>query len=82
MRLTDPDRGVDREVVISMNNPLRYRGETFFQADVLPGDTGTVLQVVENPGWLLPYLSCGLVGVGMMLHFGIYLVAFLKRRSA
>ncbi len=82
VRLTEPDKGVDREVVISMNNPLRYKGETFFQADVLPGDTGTVLQVVQNPGWLLPYASCVLVGLGMILHFGVYLIGFLNRRGA
>ena len=82
VRLTDPSRKVDREVVISMNNPLRYQGETIFQADVLPGDTGTVLQVVQNPGALLPYVSCFLVGVGMILHFGVYLMGFLRRRGA
>ena len=33
-----------------MNNPLRYNGETFYQSSYLPGDGGTILQVVRNPG--------------------------------
>ena len=42
----------------------------------------TILQVVRNPGWLLPYFSCGLVTLGMMIHFGINLVGFLRRKLA
>jgi hypothetical protein len=85
VRLIDPELGEDREVVISMNNPLRYRGETFFQHS-FPRDSengrpiGTTLQVVRNPGWLMPYISCGMVTLGMMIHFGIHLVNFLQRR--
>jgi hypothetical protein len=81
VRLRDPERGEDREIVIRMNEPLRYRGETFYQADFdKKTETQTVLQVVRNPGWLLPYISCVLVTLGMMTHFGISLVGFLVRR--
>lgn len=81
--LIDPEYGVEREVVISMNNPLRYRGETFYQGGFDPRtNTTTILQVVKNPGWLLPYVSCVLVTLGMTLHFGIYLTQFLLRRAA
>jgi hypothetical protein len=82
IELIDPSRGVDRTTVISMNNPLRYQGETFFQASFLEGDEGTILQVVRNPGWLLPYISCTLVSIGLLVHFGTYLVEFLRRRAA
>src|SRR5262249_27858902 len=34
-RLVDPEKGTDDEEYISMNAPLRYRGETFYQADFL-----------------------------------------------
>jgi hypothetical protein len=37
--------------------------------------------VVQNPGWLLPYLSCGIVSLGMFVHFGIGLTTFLRRRQ-
>ncbi len=81
--LLDPENGVRREVVISMNNPLRYRGETFYQGGFDPRTgTTTILQVVKNPGWLLPYVSCVMVSFGMILHFGIYLTQFLLRRAA
>jgi ABC-type transport system involved in cytochrome c biogenesis permease subunit len=79
VRLVDAEQGHDREYLIRMNEPLRHRGETFYQSSFTPDKKGTVLQVVRNPGWVLPYLSCTLVGVGMLLHFGIMLVTFLVR---
>jgi hypothetical protein len=82
IRLVDPSENEDREVSIWMNNPLRYGGETFYQSGYLPGDQGTILQVVRNPGWLLPYVSCAMVAFGMLLHFGLNLLSFLSRRAA
>jgi hypothetical protein len=82
VRLVDPTRGVDREVLISMNNPLRYEGETFYQASFAPDDSGTVLQVVRNPGWLLPYISCTVVTLGMLVHFGVRMWESTRRRLA
>lgn len=82
--LNDPEKGVkDREVLIRMNEPLRYRGEAFFQADFNhQTEKGTVLQVVRNPGWLMPYISCIVVAFGMLVHFIQHLVVFLVRRFA
>lgn len=87
IRLIDPERREDREVKIYMNNPLRYEGETFYQSSFLPGDNGTVLAVVRNPGllipgWLLPYISCAMVVIGLLIHFGVVLVNFLQKRLA
>ena len=82
VRLRDPETGDDREVRIWMNHPLRHRGETFYQHQTVLGDSGTVLQVVKNPGWLLPYLSCGIVTLGMLIHFGMNLRKFSSRRAA
>jgi hypothetical protein len=82
VRLDDPTRGEHREVLIYMNEPLRYRGETFYQSSFLQGDKGTVLQVVRNPGWLLPYIACTMVSLGMIFHFGLHLIGFLRRRAA
>jgi hypothetical protein len=83
VHLSDPERGDDRDVLIRMNEPMRHRGDTFYQAD-FDKDTEktTVLQVVRNPGWLLPYVSCTVVALGMLVHFGIHLVGFLRRRVA
>jgi hypothetical protein len=83
VRLIDPTRGVDREVLIRMNEPLRYEGETFYQQGFNEQtEKATVLQVVRNPAWTWPYVACFLVTFGMMVHFGLHLQGFLKRRAA
>jgi ABC-type transport system involved in cytochrome c biogenesis permease subunit len=83
VRLVDPDRNEDREILIRMNEPLRHRGETFYQADWdKETEKTTVLQVVRNPGDWLPYISCGLVGIGLLVHFGMKLIEFLRLRAA
>jgi len=82
VRLVNPNTGDDRQVRIWMNHPLSHDGETFYQQSVLLADSGTVLQVVKNPGWLLPYLSCGIVALGMIVHFGMNLRKFVDRRAA
>lgn len=83
VRVTRSDTGEDREVLIRMNTPLRYGGETFYQSgydDVDP--TVTILQVVRNPGWLAPYFACGLVGAGLMIQFSTHLLRFAAKRRA
>jgi hypothetical protein len=82
VKLIDPARNVNREVLIYMNNPLRHAGETFYQASFKQGDTGTILQVVQNPGWLLPYISCGMVTIGLLIHFGIRMASSVRRLAS
>ncbi|HTY88018.1 MAG TPA: cytochrome c biogenesis protein ResB [Candidatus Acidoferrum sp.] len=82
VRLQNRATGEDREVRIFMNNPLRYGGETFYQASFDPDDQGSILQVVHNPSWLTPYLACVLVAVGLTIQFLSHLIPFLKRRLA
>ncbi len=81
IRLVDDERGVDREVRIWMNNPLRYRGETMYQQSY-DGERTTILQIVRNGSWMIPYISCMIVMVGLMAHFGVHLTGFLRRRQA
>lgn len=77
--------GTPRTAHIWMNNPLRYAGETFYQSQVdsdrMSGREQTGLQVVSNTGWMLPYVSCMIVGVGMLYQFSITLLRFLNRRD-
>jgi hypothetical protein len=64
-----------------MNNPLRYAGETYYQADWDHEDEkGTILQVVHNPSWLTPYFSCVLVGAGLLVQFLSHLFGFATKR--
>lgn len=80
--LTHPAKGERREVDIYMNNPLRYWGETYYQASYDRDDRGSVLQVVRNPSWLTPYFACVLVAAGLLVQFMTHLIPFLKRRLA
>ncbi len=82
VRLQNLDTRENREVLIYMNNPLRYQGETFYQASYDPDDGGSILQVVHNPSWLTPYLSCVMVAMGLTWQFLSHLIPFLKRRMA
>lgn len=86
LRLVDPSRNVDREVHIWMNNPLRFSGETFYQSgyhrDSRTGVESTTLQVVDNSGWMIPYVACMIVAMGMLAQFSITLLRFLKRRKS
>ncbi len=80
IRLTTPDGRDDREVLIYMNNPLRYAGLTFYQAGFENNDRTTILQVVRNPSWLMPYIACIVMTLGLLIQFGIHLFAFVTRR--
>lgn len=82
IRLVNRGDGVDRELRIWMNNPLRYAKRTFYQSGYLPEDEGTVLQVVRNDSWMIPYLSCMIVFIGMAAQFGLSLRRMRKREMA
>ncbi|MEO1529125.1 MAG: cytochrome c biogenesis protein CcsA [Planctomycetota bacterium] len=84
IRIIDPETGEDRRERVWMNNPLRYRGETFFQSSyfALPsGKEMTGLQVVRNSGWLIPYVACSIMALGMLAHFAGTLKRFVSRRE-
>jgi hypothetical protein len=81
VRVRTPDGSVDREVLIYMNNPLRFGGLTFYQAGFEPGDRTTILQVVHNPSWVIPYVSCVMMAIGLVIQFGIHLVGFTRKRA-
>ena len=81
IHLSNPSSGEERDVLIYMNQPLRYDGKAFYQASFGKGDTLSILQVVGNPGWLIPYISCVLVTIGLLVHFGITLRRSIRRRQ-
>jgi hypothetical protein len=82
VRIDNPRTGEHREVEIFMNTPLRYGGETFYQASFDKFHPRvSVLQVVHNPSWLTPYIGCGLVALGLLLQFMSHLVKFISKRS-
>jgi hypothetical protein len=82
VHISNPAKGEERDVLIYMNQPLRYAGLTFYQASFGKEGKLSVLQVVQNPGWTLPYISCALVTLGLLIHFGFTLRRSLQQRRA
>jgi len=80
--LIDPERSENRDVLIYMNHPLRYRGETFYQAGFEKNDTATILQTVHNPTFLAPYVACVIVGAGLLVQFAFQFGGFSRRQKA
>ena len=71
-----------RKTRIYMNHPLSLEGNTFFQAGFdSTTETQTRLQVVSNPGSILPYIGVTLVGLGLAVQFLFHLLGFAKRRK-
>ena len=76
---------LERDVVISMNKPLRYKNLTFFQSSYFisrDGSEYTILAVVKNVGRLLPYIASLWIFAGMLIHFLIKLVRRKKSRQS
>lgn len=64
--------GATRDVRIVMNNPLRDKDFTFYQASYDIDQMGrkySTLAVVKNAGQILPYIACFLVFIGLSIHF-------------
>ena len=78
--LDDEEHHEHRQVVIYMNHPLRYLGETYYQSGFEPDNSGTILQVVRNPGYQAPYIACVIVSLGLIYQFTLHLVGFIRRR--
>jgi len=71
---------LERQVRIYMNNPLRYKDYTVYQASYDNDSSGkqySTLAVVKNYARVLPYIACLFVFFGLALHFLIQ--AFLAK---
>ena len=64
------ENNIQRKVLIQMNEPLRHKGYTFYQASFIDGDLiqTTVLAVVKNYGRLFPYISSIIMCLGILIH--------------
>ena len=80
VRINMPDGSPSREFLIYMNNPLRYSGLTYYQQG-FDGEHTTILEVVHNPSWLVPYISCGAIALGLIIQFLIHLSAFARKEE-
>ena len=77
------EAGVTRKAKVYMNHPLRVANYTFYQASFNEDRRGeqSVFAVVKNTWWILPYLSSGLIAMGLLIHFAGKLFKFWRRRS-
>jgi hypothetical protein len=77
------DGAVEWPYLIRMNEPLRYKGYTFYQASfsLRPDGEYSVLSVVRNKGRIFPYLGGALIFAGLLLHIFIRLTE-MKRKAA
>ena len=77
------DKEISRPVLIKMNEPLRYKGYTFYQSSFNEGpdvDT-TILAVVKNHGRLFPYISSLTISLGLLIHMFLkFPIIFSRRR--
>ncbi len=74
--------GAWRDKLISMNNPLRYKDFTLYQASYQIDELGrefSTLAVVKNVGRILPYVSTFVTFGGLALHF--IMMAFTARKG-
>ncbi len=81
IRIQNLNTKEDRQALISMNQPLRYEGYTFYQSSFSEDERSSILQVVKNPGWVAPYVGIVLVGLGLCFQFIKHLLQFLKRHE-
>lgn len=90
--VTKTEDGSTRKVNIRMNEPLRHKGYTFFQAswgpeNARPGEPlFSTFAVVKNPADQWPKYACYIIGIGLLIHFAQKLSGYIKsqnkRRSA
>ena len=86
--VTKIEGGVERDVHITMNEPLRHRGYTFYQSGWGPPDAppGTprysTFSVVRNPSDRVPILACARDrGWASLIHFVRKLLLHIRSES-
>ena len=79
--------GHERQLRIEMNQPLRDGGLVLFQSswgpsNARPGDPlFSTFSVVRNPSDHWPKYSCYVIGLGMLLAFGLRLLRYVKSQA-
>ena len=69
------------ETLIEMNEPLRYKGYTFYQASFIENEQGeiSVLAVVKNMGRLFPYIASIIMCIGLLIHLFLAMPRLMKK---
>lgn len=86
--VTRIDGDKQQQVKITMNEPMRYQGYTFYQASWGPSNAGpntrlySTLAVVKNPADQFPLYACIIISFGLMIHFLVRLIHYLRQEQA
>jgi ABC-type transport system involved in cytochrome c biogenesis permease subunit len=86
--VTKIEGGDSRKIRITMNEPLRHGGYTFYQSSWGPQNGGpkerfySVFAVVRNPADQIPLVACIIVTIGLVLHFMQRLLTYLRNERA
>ena len=75
------ENDISRKVLIQMNEPLRHRGYTFYQASFIEEGIKetTVLATVKNQGRLFPYISTIIMCIGLLTHMMLMISRRIKQ---
>jgi hypothetical protein len=82
--VTRTEGDASQAVHIAMNEPMRYRGYTFYQSSWGPPGAGphdrlySSLAVVRNPAEQLPVYACYVIALGLSIHFAAKLGRHLR----
>jgi cytochrome c biogenesis protein ResB len=85
--VTKIEDGREQRIKIEMNAPLRHEGYTFFQASFVEADPMrgmpmmSTFAVVNDPADQIPLYSCIVISFGMLLHFTLKLLKYLKKET-
>jgi len=85
--ITKIQDGMEQEIHIAMNEPLRHEGYTLYQASWGPADAGpndplfSTFAVVRNPADQIPLYASIIITLGLVIHFTISLVNYLRAQS-
>jgi hypothetical protein len=82
VQLKDPERKVDEQRIITMNEPLKYRGMKFYQSSYYeesPGKYVSVFSVGRDPGYPLKMLGSLMIVGGVLVMFYMKTYFFAPR---
>lgn len=86
--ITRTEGPLEERVLISMNQPMRYKGYVFYQSSWGPQNAGpgverySILAVAHNPADRFPRYACAFVALGMTVHFATKLIRHVRREMA
>ena len=86
--ITKTEDGVSQQFKITMNEPFRHWGYTFYQSSWGQQGSGmntqvySVLSAVKNPADQIPLYACLITTMGLVLHYSRKIHSYIKKEKA